>query len=70
MPNVARGCPRLAAAHPMTGESSALAENKGPKKIVMIIDGSLSMRSKPEGGRSGFAEAKALARQIIEQMKA
>ena len=61
----------FAAAHPMTGaRPSALAENKGPKKIVMIIDGSLSMRSKPEGGRSGFTEAKALARQIIEQMKA
>jgi|GEM_PF-3080090 len=61
----------FAASHPITGaKPSALAENRGPKKIVMIIDGSLSMRSKPEGGRSGFAEAKSLARQIIEQMKA
>ncbi|MEE2902558.1 MAG: BatA and WFA domain-containing protein [Myxococcota bacterium] len=61
----------FAAAHPMTGvKSSALAKNKGPKRIVMIIDGSLSMRSKPDGGRSGFAEAKSIARQIIEQMTA
>lgn len=61
----------FAAAHPMIGSRQAsLAQSKGPKKIVMIIDGSLSMRAKPGGGRTGFAEAQSRARQIVEQMNA
>ena len=61
----------LAAAHPLFGVySSSTDESQGPKRIVMILDSSLSMRATPQGGRSGFSEGLARARQIIEQMKA
>ena len=60
-------CLAVAAARPLLGSNSAsLVESSGPLRLVLVIDGSLSMRARFEKGPTGFQQAVSKARTIIE----
>jgi len=59
----------LGAARPLIGQSGEqLSSSSGPERIAVVIDASLSMRARPEDGRSAFEQAIKKARTIIQGM--
>ena len=59
----------IAAARPLLGgHATVIARRSGPERLAIVIDASLSMRARYEGGRSAFERAATEARNLVTAM--